>query len=328
MTLPVTMCVAKEAPILVTGGSGMLGRALIGRLLASGYRNILAPARDELDLLDTRAVKAYFLCHKPRWLFHLASVVYGLLGNMRHQVLALTDNTLINHNVLSAAGAARVSKIFYAGSVASYPYPYPGLPLREEMLWQGSPHRGEYGYASAKRHALPYLEILHEDSGIDFCYGVLTNLYGPHDRFDDRNGHVVPSLIQRLHEARRHGQDFRPWGNGAARRDFMYAHDAAGAVLLGMEQVSGVMNISSGVTATIRDVVEVLVKASRFDGPVAWQTEMPTGIAERSVCNRILRDHGFSCDHDLESGLVETWNWYEAHAKSVRGMTPERRLIA
>ncbi len=206
-----TIRIELEAPVLVTGGGGMLGGAVVAELTAAGYRNVLSPGRDALDLLDTGAVAAYLRRHKPYWVFHLASVVYGLLGNMRNQFSALADNTLINHNVLSAAGAARVRKIFYAGSVAAYPHPYPSLPLREEMLWQGKPHRGEYGYACAKRHALSYLEILHESAGIDYCYGLLTNLYGPKDRFDDSNGHVVPSLIRRLHAARRDEGEFRVW---------------------------------------------------------------------------------------------------------------------
>jgi GDP-L-fucose synthase len=318
----------KQVPVLVTGGSGMLGRALIAELEAEGYLNILAPGRDELDLLDTRAVSGYMRQHRPCWIFHLASVVYGLLGNMRNQVVALTDNTLINHNVLSAAGAVGVQKIFCAGSVAAYPYPYPALPLREEMLWHGTPHRGEYGYASAKRHALAYLDVLHEAVGIDYCYGILTNLYGPHDRFDDRNGHVIPSLIHRLQASLRSGDDFRVWGDGSARRDFMHARDAARAILVGMHDVSGLMNISSGTTASVREVVDVLVGAAGYCGRIVWQPDMPVGIPERSVCNRILRGHGFTCAYDIETGLAATWDWYEAHAHSLRGLTPERRLSA
>jgi GDP-L-fucose synthase len=303
----------------------MLGRALVAELAAAGYRNVLTPGRDELNLTDTRAVAAYMRRHRPQWVFHLASVVYGLLGNMRNQFPALADNTLINHNVLTAAGAARVQKIFYAGSVAAYPHPYPSLPLREDMLWLGKPHHGEYGYACAKRHALSYLEILHEVAGIDYCYGLLTNLYGPDDRFDDSNGHVVPSLIRRLHAARRGGGEFSVWGSGTARRDFMHARDAARAALVGMQKVSGVMNICSGTTATIREVASKLVESAGFRGPVVWEADRPVGIVERSVCNRILRAHDFSCVYDLDSGLRETWHWYETHADSARG---ERRASA
>jgi GDP-L-fucose synthase len=320
--------IGKEAPILVTGGGGMLGRALIAELAASGYRNILAPVREELDLLDTRAVASYMNRHRPHWVFHLASVVYGLLGNMRNQLPAIADNTLINHNVLSAVGAARVRKVFYAGSVASYPYPYPALPLREEMLWHGRPHGGEYGYACAKRHALSYLEILRDVVGLDYCYGVITNLYGPHDRFDDANGHVVPSLIRRLHAANQAGEEFSVWGDGTARRDFMHVHDAARAIRLGMEEVTGVMNVCSGVTSSIRDVVDALVAAADYRGRVVWQADKPVGITDRSVCDDILRAHGFACDFDLPTGLATTWEWYDAHADSARGARTERRVSA
>jgi GDP-L-fucose synthase len=307
-----------EATIVITGGNGMVGRALQAELRDQGCVRILVPSRGELDLLDSVATHEYFREHRPRLVFHLASVVFGLFGNMKNQFLALADNTLLNHNVLTACAAVGVRKIFFAGTVAAYPFPYQGLPLAEAMLWEGVPHYGEFGYANAKRHALAYLEILRREADIDFFYGLLTNLYGPGDRFDDRFGHVVPSLIVKLNRAKWTGEPFQVWGDGSATRDFMHARDAARAILLGMERISGVANISSGVAVPIRDVVAALVRAARYRETVAWQTDKPVGVPERSVSNAVLRGIGFECAYTLETGIKDTWDWFERNADSVR----------
>ncbi len=314
-----------DATVVITGGSGMVGRALQAELRDQGFVRILAPPRAELDLLDGAATLAYFREQRPQQVFHLASIVFGLFGNMENQFLALADNTLLNHNVLTACAATGVRKLFFAGTVAAYPFPYKGLPLIESMLWDGVPHYGEFGYAHAKRHALAYLEILRREADLDFFYGLLTNLYGPGDRFDDRFGHVIPSLILKLHRAKRTGEPFQVWGDGLATRDFMHARDAARAILLGMQRISGVANVSSGIAVSIRDVVAALVRAAGYEKTVAWQTDKPVGVPERSVSNAVLQDIGFESAYTIETGIKDTWDWFERNAASARTETAIRR---
>lgn len=302
-----------SSAIVVTGGHGMLGKALRAELRRCGQTRILAPCREELDLTDGAATRAYFMEHRPHLVFHLASVVFGLLGNMKHQVRAISESTLLNHNVLMACADAGVEKMFFAGSVASYPFPYKSLPLTEDMLWQGVPHDGEFGYAHAKRHALAYLEVLKRERGMDFFCGLLTNLYGPEDRFDATYGHVVPSLIRKMHQARHFGEPFKVWGDGSARRDFLHVHDAARLIVRGTREYSGVANVSSGITVSIRDIVAALAKAADYRGEIVWQTDKPVGIPERSVSDAVLRGIGIHGSRSLEAGIQETWDWFEYH---------------
>jgi GDP-L-fucose synthase len=154
--------------------------------------------------------------------------------------------------------------------------------------------------------------------GIEFFYGILTNLYGPGDKFDQGHGHVIPSLIRKMYETKYGGQPFRVWGDGSARRDFMHVQDAARAAIHGMASFNGSLNISSGKAVSIRYIVESLVEAAGFDGEVIWEIDKPVGVPERSVSNAILESSGFECVHDLRAGIKETWQWFVAHADSAR----------
>ena len=308
----------RNSPILVTGGGGMLGQAVVAELQRQGFTSILAPSRAMLDLTDAHAVSEFFCSHKPANVFHLAAVVFGLLGNMRNQLTAFSGNTIVNQNVLSACCESRVAKVVFAGTVAAYPYPYPALPLTEEMFWSGRPHRGEFGYAASKRHAIVHLELLKSEQGIDYCAALLTNLYGPHDRFDDHSGHVIPSLIKKMHSAVTTGDPFRVWGDGTATRDFLHVEDAARALVLCLEKGAGLVNVSSGVAVRLGEVTAALATAAGFTGRTVWETDKPVGIQDRWVCNRLLTGYGYRPQWDLASGLQMTWEWYLNNLSSAR----------
>ncbi len=296
----------------------MLGRALCQELTSRGFNRVYTPPRAELELSDSKATSSYFHRLQPKYVFHLASIVFGLLGNQRNQLKAISENTILNHNVLIAAAEAGVQKLFFAGTVASYPFPFPRLPLTEDMLWQGVPHGGEFGYAHSKRHALAYLEILRQEARMEFVYGLLTNLYGPEDRFDDQNGHVIPSLIKKMDVAKATGSDFFVWGDGAATRDFMYRDDAARAIMTVFEAGTGLTNICSGQSVSIRDVVTALVAAARFEGNVVWQPDKPVGVPVRSVSDAVLQGLRFKPGVGIENGMQQTWEWFQQHRQSIR----------
>lgn len=308
----------KDATILVTGGRGLVGSALVNALREAGFTNVVAPSHAELELTNRDVTQNFFAVHKPRYVFHLASMVFGLVGNMKNQIESLSQNTVINNNLIMACAHHGVKKVFFAGTVASYPFPYKALPLREDYLWEGSPHYGEYGYANAKRHALSYLEILSKEKGMDYCYGLLTNMYGPNDKFDPQFGHVIPSLVKKLDHALVEGADFCVWGDGTAKRDFLFIEDAARAIIACQENLSGVVNIASGETVTIRDVVEALVEASGYAGPIVWEKDKPVGIPERSIDTNGLKSTGFTCHYDLRTGLKKTWDWYVENRQLAR----------
>lgn len=305
--------------VLVIGAAGLLGRAMVAELERQGFAAILTPNSRELDCLDPAATRGYFEREKPTVVFHLAAVVFGLKGNLDNQFLSLTRNTLINHNVLTACAATSVRKTFFAGTVACYAFPYVRLPLDENDLLAGPPHGGEFGYASAKRHALAYLEVMKADLGLDFVYGALTNLYGPGDKFDVTNGHVIPSLIRKAGLASEQGGPFEVWGKPSTTRDYLYAPDAAAGVIhLMRTEASGVINIASGHTSMLGDVVDAIRTYFPTLPSTTWRSDMPVGIPERSVSVSRLRAAGFTATRSLESGIQATCEWYLQNKNSIR----------
>ncbi|WP_040002402.1 NAD-dependent epimerase/dehydratase family protein [Dickeya chrysanthemi] len=150
----------KTSKILITGSGGVLGYGLVNALRSSGYDNLLTPNRNEMDCLNQDSVDDYLNKNRPEYVFHLASLVFGLKGNLDNQLKSISNNTIINQNVIVSSHKFNVKKIFFAGTVASYPFPYIQQPLVEDDILMGEPHDGEYGYAMAKRHALAFLKIL------------------------------------------------------------------------------------------------------------------------------------------------------------------------
>lgn len=304
---------------LVTGAGGVLGRAVIEQLAQLGVPQVLAPTRTELDLLDAQATEAYFSLHRPDTVIHLAATVFGLAGNMKNQVRAVIENSAINHHVLSAVAKYPAERFFFAGTVASYPYPYTTMPLREDQFFLGLPHSGEFGYAMAKRHAFSYLRILGEEIGLKYTYGVFTNLYGEHDRFDVSGGHVIPSLISKAHSAALTGTPFEVWGDGTAERDFLHAEDAARAVMLCLTSngLRNLVNISSGQAVSIKEITDcIAVEAGVTD--IRFNADQPVGIKTRVVDNSQLVSVGFAPRISISAGLARTFKWYRENQVGIR----------
>jgi GDP-L-fucose synthase len=307
------MQVDYRANVFITGGAGMLGRALVDELVRCGFENIYAPSSRELNLLDEEKVSSFILANKPDYVFHLASLVYGLKGNMSNQFSALASNTDIYANVLKPLGLGwKPKKIFFAGTVASYGFPYVQQPIIERDVFQGVPHDGEFGYAMAKRHAFNYLKIAKDIYDVDYVYGLLTNLYGPYDTFDSENGHVIPSLIKKAVEASNKGQnEFEVWGNSSSTRDFLYIKDAAKAVVHLMMCGHGIYNISTGVDKSMAELARSI--SNGLDGKVSpcWNSNQPVGISNRSVSNEKLKSTGFDSYTDFDKAINETICWYK-----------------
>jgi GDP-L-fucose synthase len=304
---------------LVTGGGGVLGSAVLRELSKCSLAKLLAPNRSELDLSDLQSTERYFAHNQPEVVIHLAATVFGLAGNMENQRRAVFENSAINHNVFLAVSRYQPQKIFFAGTVASYPFPYSSMPLKETSFFDGLPHDGEFGYAMAKRHAYSYLKVLAEEGMCNYVYGVFTNLYGEHDKFDLRGGHVIPSLIRKAYEAARCGAPLVVWGDGTAQRDFLHAEDAARAVIFSLERapVNQVVNISSGRGITIREITEIVSRAAGIRD-VIFDTTQPTGIPLRVVDNSKMLSLGFRPRLSMETGLNRTFRWYSENQAGAR----------
>lgn len=300
-----------EKKILVTGSSGVLGTALKRELMKREDVQILCPSRNELNLLNFDQTMAYFDQNRPEEIYHLASIVYGLKGNLSNQWEAIHLNTIINDNVFSACKEFLPKKIFFASTVATYPQGAAN-PLREEDTFLGLPHWGEFGYAFSKRHAYGYLEILKKEFGIDYCYGLFTNIYGPNDRFNAETGHVIPSLIIKAHFAHKSkNHKLMVWGNKKTTRDFIYSEDAARAVVFAMNHLSGKVNISTNVETAIEQVVDEILKSYPGVEPI-WCKDEPVGISNRVVDNSILLKKGWQPLVPISLGIKRTIDWLES----------------
>jgi GDP-L-fucose synthase len=190
--------------------------------------------------------------------------------------------------------------------------------LREESLWQGAPHGSERGYAHAKRAMLAQLDVYRESYGLQYACALSTNLYGPNDRFGAEDSHVIPSLVRRFHEAHQKGEPVTVWGDGSARRDFLHVEDSVRGLHLITDQVDGAVNLASGQTHAIRDVVAILSGHTGMGDRIRWDTRMPTGQVFRAYDVTKLRDTGFRPAITMETGLTTTYDWYAAHVSTAR----------
>jgi len=303
----------KADKIIVTGAVGLVGSALVDHLRAEGYANVIGLRRADCDLMDTPATFAAFERLRPDHVFHAAARVYGLGGSIKHQGSSFYENVMINTNVVEASRRAGARKITVMGTGAVYPFPSPGLPLKEDMIFLGRPHPAHAGYANAKRAMLAMLEVYEESYGLRWAYIVSGNLFGPRDRFDVEFGNVVPSLVKKFYDAKKSGGTVQVWGDGSAQRDFIYVKDAARAAVAVISSVDGAVNMGSGGVYRIRDVVDALTELTGMSGRVEWDHSKPNGQAYRAYDLSKIEGLGFKPAYSLRAGLEETWNWYCEH---------------
>lgn len=300
----------KTDRILVTGAGGLVGSAVVDHLKKNGFEKITAVTRDTCDLINKRDTENLFLNENPKFVFHAAARVYGIMGNMRNQALSFYDNTLINTNVIHACHLCKTKKITVMGTGAVYPYPSPRLPLVESDVFLGRPHAAEEYYAHSKRSALAMLEAYKADYGLNWAYVISCNLFGPRDKFDTFYGHVVPSLIAKFHRAREIGGPVSVWGDGSAKRDFLYVKDCAEAVYKIMLNGEGPINMGSGKVLSIREIVAALGKITEMEDRIEWDPSKPNGQDYRAYDLKKLSLLEFRPRFSLESALKETWDWY------------------
>lgn len=302
--------------IVLTGSSGVLGAALKSAL-ESAHGSVVALTSSDGDLRDADATMAIFERHRPKVIYHAAARVHGIMGNQMFPAEIYLDNIRINTNVIEAAHRTGCEKFVAVSTVAAYPGGL-DLPMHEDAIWDGPPHGSEMFYAHAKRVMLAQLEAYKRQYGLDYAYALMTNLYGPHDRFDTAHGHVIPSLVAKFHQAATGNGSVSVWGSGRARRDFLYSEDAAAALLTIGAKGSGVFNVASGETVPVRAVVDSLQHISQV-GSVVWDADKPDGQLDRSYDVSRLRGLGFAPRHSLEDGLTATYRWYAENYPNVRG---------
>jgi GDP-L-fucose synthase len=307
--------ISLNSKILITGGNGLVGSALVAELKNQGYKNLIALTRQCCDLTNFGAVKVIFQTLKPDVVFHMAASVFGIGGNAKNPATIFLDNILMNTHVIEASRQMEVEKIIAMGTIAAYPEDPKIIPIKEENIWDGPPHSSERSYGHAKRAMLAQLLAYQENYGLDFSYIISTNLYGTFDKFDAQQGHVIPSLIRKFYEAKKSNSDVIIWGDGYAVRDFLYSKDMARALILVMNKHTGPINIASGSKTMIKEVVSFLSDYFEMNDRVSWDSNMPNGRKFYEIDLNNMKSIGFNPIYTIQKGLQETVEWFSLNYK-------------
>jgi GDP-L-fucose synthase len=310
--------ISLNSKILITGGNGLVGSALVAELESQGYANLIPLTRQCGDLTNFEEVKTLFHSIKPDVVFHMAASVFGIGGNAKNPATIFLDNILMNTHVIEASRQVEAEKIIAMGTIAAYPEPTL-IPIKEDHIWDGPPHKSESSYGHAKRAMLAQLLAYQENYGLDFSYVISTNLYGPEDKFNVQQGHVIPSLIRKFSEAKKTNSEVVIWGDGTAARDFLYSKDMARALVLVMNQHTGPINIASGTKTMIKEVVSFLSDYFDIEDRIRWDSSMPNGRKFYEIDLYNMKSVGFSPTYTIQSGLRETVEWF--------GLKYEEKLI-
>jgi GDP-L-fucose synthase len=306
--------------VLVTGATGFVGRNLVPLLEQTGC-TLITPARRDYDLLNQSHVRGMFVDTRPDLVFHLAGLIGGILANRERPADFCYQNLLMSATMIHEAWHAGVQKYIALMGGCSYPANAPS-PIGETALWNGYPQQESAPYSLAKAMGAVLADSYRRQYGFNAVVLVPGNLYGPHDNFDLNNSHVIPALIRKYHEARRSGLDeVVAWGTGRPVRDFIYVEDACEAILRAAETYdsSEIMNLSSGVPTTVKELVATVAELTCYQGRVRWDTSKPDGQMFKGFdVTRMHERLGYHCPTSLRAGLGKTIEWYETHLDSAR----------
>lgn len=309
------------ASIFVAGHQGMVGSAIVRRLVSLGHTRIITRTRAALDLLDQAAVCAFFQETPIDQVYLAAARVGGILANNTYPAEFIYQNLVIEANIIHAAFTAGVKKLLFLGSSCIYPK-HADQPMKEEALLTGVLEPTNEPYAVAKIAGIKLCESYNRQYGCDFRSVMPTNLYGPNDNFHPENSHVIPALIRRFHEAKTHGHDaVTVWGTGAPRREFLHVDDLAEACVFVMslspsdyqretQPMLSHINVGTGKDISIAEVSEMIARAAGFEGRIVFDPAMPDGAPRKLLDVSKLTRLGWQARVPLETGLKQTYAWF------------------
>jgi len=310
-TLKVFSRLTHDSKIYVAGHRGLVGNAIVRRLKAYGFDNLLLRTHAELDLLDQAAVRNFFKEEQPDFVFLCAAKVGGILHNSLHQADFIYENLMISANVIEAAATYDTQKLLYLGSSCIYPKHAP-QPIVEESLLSGPLEPTNEGYAIAKIAGLKMCEKFFHQYGKCFVSVMPTNMYGPNDNFHPNHSHVIPGMMRRFHEARvNNTPEVVVWGTGSPKREFLYSDDFAEAALTVMEQYDKpeTLNVGTGEDVTIRELAMTMAKVVGYKGTILFDCSKPDGTPRKVLDVRKVKALGWEPQISLEVGLKLAYEW-------------------
>ncbi|MDJ0571037.1 MAG: GDP-L-fucose synthase [Pleurocapsa sp. MO_192.B19] len=308
----------QDKRILVTGGTGFLGKQVVDQLCQAGATidKISTPRSRELDLCKwencQQAVKEQDI------VIHLAAHVGGIGLNREKPAELFYDNLMMGTQLIHAAYQEGVEKFVCIGTICAYPKFTP-VPFKEDDLWNGYPEETNAPYGIAKKALLVQLEAYRQQYDFNGIYLLPVNLYGPEDNFNPKSSHVIPALIRKVYQAQQKGdRELLAWGDGSPTREFLYSTDAARGIVMATQQYNEAapVNLGTNQEIAIKDLVETICELMEFEGKIVWQTDQPNGQPRRCLdTQRAKEKFGFVAQTEFRQGLKNTIDWYRQHAE-------------
>lgn len=297
----------KSARIFVAGHTGLVGGAILRRLAAAGYRQVITCGHADLDLARQADVEGFFSRERPEYVFLAAAKVGGIGANSAYPADFIYQNLMISTNVIHSAYKFKARKLMNLGSSCIYPRMAP-QPIAEDSLLSGPLEATNEAYAIAKISAIKLCRYYNEQYGTDFISAMPTNLYGPGDNYDLEKSHVLPAMIRKFHEAKEDGHDAVLWGDGSPYREFLYSDDLAEACVFLMENASAgelgeLINVGSGIENTIVEIAAIVARTVGFEGKVVWDRSKPNGTPRKLMDSARLFKLGWRPKTGLEEGI-------------------------
>jgi GDP-L-fucose synthase len=314
------MEIERASRVYVAGHRGLVGSAVWRHLEAEGFTDLLGRTSAELDLRDRDAVLTFFADELPDVVVLAAARVGGILANSTRPADFLSDNLRIQVNVLDAAVEHRVRQLLFLGSSCIYPKMAP-QPIREDSLLTGHLEPTNEAYAIAKIAGVLQVQALRRQHNMPYISAMPTNLYGPGDNFDLQNGHVLPAMIRRFHEAKLAGASpVMLWGTGTPRREFLHVDDLARACLFLLEHYDepDPINVGVGDDITVRELAETVARIVGYAGDLAWDESKPDGTPRKLLDVSKLTNLGWKPRISFEDGVRSTYEWFVEQHETAR----------
>ncbi len=307
------MSYLKNKRITITGGAGFLGNNVVRKLEENGCSDIFIPRSRDYNLVNMEDVRRLYADSDPDIVIHLAAVVGGIGANRNNPGKFFYDNLMMGVQMMEQGRLHGLEKFVAIGTICCYPKFTP-VPFKEEDLWNGYPEETNAPYGLAKKMLLVQSQAYRQQYGFNSIFLLPVNLYGPGDNFDPETSHVIPALIKKCMDAVNTGaSEISVWGTGKATREFLYVEDAAEAIVMASEKYnkSDPVNIGAGFEISIKNLVDMIVELTGFDGKIIWDSTKPDGQPRRSLdTSRAKEEFGFVAKTGFRTGLEKTIEWY------------------
>lgn len=302
----------KTDSILVLGGSGLVGKAIIRNLKLKGYKNVFSPPSRSLNILDKGELFGYMHDLEPKVVIMAAAKVGGIGANIKEPADFGYINGMLNLNVIDCAYKAKVDKMLFLGSSCVYPRLCP-QPMVEESLLEGPFEPTNEMYALSKVYGLKLCEAYNKQYGTNFISCMPCNIYGPGDHFNSENSHVVSAMITKFHKAKQENlPSITLWGAGTAKREFLYVDDCADACVFLLENYneSQFVNVGTGTDCTIKELALMIKDIVGYNGDIVWDTSKPDGMPRKVLDTSRINRLGWTHSTNIKEGLQKTYEWY------------------